>query len=308
MKLPDRANEDNRETLDAICWRLKRLLARKKGVPAYAVSRLDSQTLLSEVMNFETEFHPHWDALEIECMIMGTFGCPDGELSLKNSFENNRICDIAAAVLEIAGESSIGRVVKRYRIWLKDYQTRVHAISIGDVEKNGRLLQFATDELKSDREAVLAAVKNYGMALAFSTPQVQGDREVVLAAVSNNPLSLMYASAPLIADKGLLTIVLRKWGDRYRLIQRFLGEAKYPLLGKDGEWDYATREWVAACQHAVKTLEGTAYLKVFFMTAIETWADVLVFAPEEIKRDSEIAYRVTRINPSALRHMFVKRS
>ena len=46
------------------------------------------------------------------------------------------------------------------------------------------LLNHATEELKGDREIVMAAVSQYGWALEFATEELKGDREFVMAAVS----------------------------------------------------------------------------------------------------------------------------
>eukprot|EP00971_Amphidinium_carterae_P337204 6473919-Amphidinium_carterae.1 len=53
------------------------------------------------------------------------------------------------------------------------------------VKQNGRLLEFAAESCRSDREVVLAAVKNVkrsGQALQFAAESLRGDREVVQAA------------------------------------------------------------------------------------------------------------------------------
>ena len=54
-------------------------------------------------------------------------------------------------------------------------------------------LQGASQELREDREVVLAAVQQDVMALEFASEELQGDRDVVLAAISNakNTLDLM---------------------------------------------------------------------------------------------------------------------
>ncbi|MBD97479.1 hypothetical protein CL648_01575, partial [bacterium] len=48
--------------------------------------------------------------------------------------------------------------------------------------QNGRALQHASDELKSDREFVLAAVKEDPGALEFASEALRGDPEIIAAA------------------------------------------------------------------------------------------------------------------------------
>ena len=62
-------------------------------------------------------------------------------------------------------------------------------------------LHYASDELKGDREVVLAAVQQDGYTLGFAPDQLKGDREVVLAAVQQNGNALYYASDELQEDE-----------------------------------------------------------------------------------------------------------
>ena len=45
-------------------------------------------------------------------------------------------------------------------------------------------LQWASDDLKGDREIVLTAVSKEGRALEWASDDLKGDREIVLIAVS----------------------------------------------------------------------------------------------------------------------------
>ena len=51
------------------------------------------------------------------------------------------------------------------------------------VKQNGYALNYASDELKKDREIVLAAVKINGLALEYASDELKKDRDIVLAAV-----------------------------------------------------------------------------------------------------------------------------
>ncbi len=51
------------------------------------------------------------------------------------------------------------------------------------VKLDGLSLQYASDELKSDREIVLAAVTQNGYALQHASAELRANREIVLAAV-----------------------------------------------------------------------------------------------------------------------------
>ena len=69
------------------------------------------------------------------------------------------------------------------------------------VKENGLTLQYASDELKADREIVLEAIRNSrGHALEWASNELKGDREVVLEAVNKSGRNLQYASEALKAD------------------------------------------------------------------------------------------------------------
>jgi hypothetical protein len=47
------------------------------------------------------------------------------------------------------------------------------------VELSGWALEFVSDELKADKEVVMAAVKEEGDALQFSSDELKADEEVI---------------------------------------------------------------------------------------------------------------------------------
>ena len=65
------------------------------------------------------------------------------------------------------------------------------------VKQNGADLEYASPDLRNDREVVLAAVQEDGRALRWASAELRKDREVVLAAVQEDIEALKYASAEL---------------------------------------------------------------------------------------------------------------
>ena len=61
------------------------------------------------------------------------------------------------------------------------------------VSRHGWALQDASEELRADKEVVMAAVKQDGDALKFASDELRANREVVLAAVEQNRLALKFA-------------------------------------------------------------------------------------------------------------------
>lgn len=80
------------------------------------------------------------------------------------------------------------------------------------VKKNGQSLQNLNDELRNNKEIVLAAINQYCYALRFASEQIKSDQEVVFSAVNQNPLSLQYASEKLLNDRQFIKMVVKKDG------------------------------------------------------------------------------------------------
>ena len=72
------------------------------------------------------------------------------------------------------------------------------------VSKYGYNLQYASDELKNDKEVVLASVNKDGDALEFASDELKNDKEVVLAALNKYVSPLQYASEELKNDKNII--------------------------------------------------------------------------------------------------------
>jgi len=74
----------------------------------------------------------------------------------------------------------------------------------GEFFRNGKALEFASEELQADREVVLAAV-------ALASEELRADREVVLAAVERSGLALHGASEELPADRDICIDCRAAW-------------------------------------------------------------------------------------------------
>ena len=78
------------------------------------------------------------------------------------------------------------------------------------VKLNPVALKYAADELKKDREIVLAAVKNDGLALEYAADELKKDRDFILAAVKINGLALEYASDELKKDRDIVLAAVKR--------------------------------------------------------------------------------------------------
>jgi hypothetical protein len=80
------------------------------------------------------------------------------------------------------------------------------------VKQNGRALQFASVELKNDKEVVLEAVKNDGHAFEYASDELKNDKDVVLKAVKNYGYALSSASVELKNDKEVVLEAVKQYG------------------------------------------------------------------------------------------------
>ena len=78
------------------------------------------------------------------------------------------------------------------------------------VAQDGYALQWASAELRSDREVVMAAVKNYGEALKYASAELRADREVATVAVAQDYRALMLVSDELQGDRELILLAVAK--------------------------------------------------------------------------------------------------
>ena len=65
-------------------------------------------------------------------------------------------------------------------------------------------LQFASEEMKGDRQVVMTAVSQNGLALCYATEEMKGDRQVVMTAMSENWGALQYATEEMKGDRQIV--------------------------------------------------------------------------------------------------------
>jgi serine/threonine protein kinase len=131
----------------------------------------------------------------------------------------------------------------------------------------GGVLQFASAELKADREVVLAAVGQDGRALLYTSAELQGDRDFVLAAVWQTGEALQHASAELKADREVVMAAVVQVG--------------------------------GALRHAAVELHWD---RDFVLAAVRQNGGALGYASAELKGDREVVLAAVRQNGRALRH------
>ena len=96
-------------------------------------------------------------------------------------------------------------------------------VVLAAVAQDGAALQHASAKLKADKEVVLAAVAQNGNALEHASAKLKADKEVVLAAVTQNWRAWYCASDALKADK---EVVLAAMAHNGLMLEHFSAELK----------------------------------------------------------------------------------
>ena len=93
---------------------------------------------------------------------------------------------------------------------------------IKKVKRNGHYLQYASEELKNNKEVVLEAVKQNGNALQYTSKELKNDKEVVLISVEENGYALQFASEILKNDKEVVLEAVKQNGNAFEFASEIL--------------------------------------------------------------------------------------
>ena len=84
-------------------------------------------------------------------------------------------------------------------------------VVLAAVQQNGLLLEYASKEFKNNRTIVLAAVKQNGLALEYASQNIKGDIKIVLSAICNRSIALHYATKELINNRNLILSIINSF-------------------------------------------------------------------------------------------------
>ena len=134
-----------------------------------------------------------------------------------------------------------------------DRDFMIAAVTKYGVRKYGDGLRFASEELRSDRGLVMTAVSQFGANLEHASEELRSDRDLVMTAVSKHGAALQYASEELRSDRGLVMTAVSQFG--------------------------------ASLEHASEELRSDRDL---VMTAVSMHGSALRFASEELRSDRDV--------------------
>ena len=168
------------------------------------------------------------------------------------------------------------------------------------VTQNGNALYFASDELKNDKDVVMAAfkkqgwinvsdefqtmkevmmaavAKSYGRALSYASDELKNDKEVVMAAVAQDGGALEYASDELKNDKEVVMAAVAQKGSALYFASDELKNDKEFMMAifKEQGWINASDEFQT--------------MKEVMMAAVAQNGNALEYASDELKNDKEL--------------------
>lgn len=111
-----------------------------------------------------------------------------GDVARKLS-DDEELCALASSLPDGAVVSVLLVVID------PDWSNELEGLRAGDLS-----LADAADDLRRDREAVLAAVESCGAQLQYASQILRADAEVALAAISFDPVAALYVSQNLLDD------------------------------------------------------------------------------------------------------------
>lgn len=154
-------------------------------------------------------------------------------------------------------------------------------------------LPYNPDEVRDDKDIILAAVKTYGLRLKHASKTLRGDREVVMAAVKESSEALEHASKELKADKEIVMAAVKRDG-------RALTHASKELQGDKEVVMAAVKNDGYALGQASESLRGD---KEVVIAAVKNHSSAFVFASSEMKRDYDVALAAMKGFPCVWRYL-----
>lgn len=103
------------------------------------------------------------------------------------------------------------------------------------ISEQGYAFISASEELKNDKDVVMAAISQKGCVLQYTSERLRSDKEVVVAAIIQNPCAMEYASEDLKNDKEFLALYLAKEKQTRTILYVVLSERYKKIKIKDEE-------------------------------------------------------------------------
>jgi len=191
-------------------------------------------------------------------------------------------------------------------------QMSVKDLVLTAVKKDGKALQYASDELKNDKDVVFAAFQRMG----FSVENHMSVRDMVLTAVEKRGDALDYAAPDLKADRGVVLAAIEKSGNAWIFASDIMKTDKDILFrafqkqGMPVDQNMTSQDLMMAkcCQG----LNGFSfqYAADFFKKDVDfvrglvsKFGETLEFADPQLKANKEVVYAAVNNRKQAFEYV-----
>ena len=155
-------------------------------------------------------------------------------------------------------------------------------IVLAAVKQDGRSLRYASEELKADKVFVLEVVKLQGLSLSDIAANLKGNKEIILAAVKQYGSALDYASENLKNDKEVVLAAVKQNGNALEYASENLKSNKEVVLA-------AVKQIGDALEYASENLKND---KEVILAAVKQNGDALFYASKELQADKQLVLEV----------------
>lgn len=193
-------------------------------------------------------------------------------------------------------------------------------LALAVVTQNGKMLRLLTDRLRSNKDIVSAAVRNYAYALQYASDTLKDDKDVVLIAVRRNGETLRLASPRLRDQKSVVLAAIDTTSYAFGYASNRLRDSEDVALAAielDGrELRHASDRLRDSERVVTAAVEQNGFFIEFASQRIKNDRDFVLFAiqyitedesgeswaflphlPERLSDDFEIVIKVIQKNP-----------
>jgi len=167
------------------------------------------------------------------------------------------------------------------------------------VQQDGRVLEFASQQLKCNETIVLAAVQQHGLALMFASSELQANQKIVLAAAKTNTKALQHASKELMGNQTFVLALLRQFDPTgclfISVLWRFVTNE---LKGDETFATAAVKQDCYALEHLSAEMRGHVSV---VQAAVQQGGQALAYASKELQGSETTVLAAVQQNGSALR-------
>ena len=187
---------------------------------------------------------------------------------------------------------------------------------------NGTYLEHASDELKADKEVIMAALQSgYSLPYEHVSDALKTDRDFLLEIVSLDARCLKFFSEEFKQDEQIVLAAAKHFGDaalefgaeKFKTNKNIITEAvksgrkALSFLAENEKNDKnlvitAVKHHGYALQYASEQLQNDKDVVIAAITAVDQYSNTLQYASEELRNDKDVVITAVGRNGNALQY------